>query len=138
MAFDVVSALTEKRVELASQIEVTERKLREMQEELRHLDATIILFDPAISFEQTPARRQALSPVKDLYRYVLDTLRTAGNPMSSREIALAIMARLGRPASELDTLDTAIYVYAKKQKGRLLERVGVSRPARWRVRVEVE
>ncbi len=106
MAFDVVSALTEKRVELASQIEVTERKLREMQEELRHLDATIILFDPTISFERTPARRQqALSPVKDLYRYVLDTLRTAGNPMSSREIALAIMSRLGRPASELDALE---------------------------------
>lgn len=140
MAFSVVAALAEKRAELAGQIEAAERRLRTMHESLVHLDATLRLFDPSFRPESVKARRPstALPVIADLYRYVLDALRMAPGPLSSREIARAVMERLAVPASSLEAVDKAVSAYVRRQEGRLLERAGDGRPARWLVRVDVE
>ena len=140
MTSHVVSALAEKRAELAGQIEAAERRLRIMHQSLAHLDATLRLFDPTFRPEQIRAKRPptALPVIPELYRHVLDALRLAPEPLSSREIARTVMERLAVPAEALEAVDKAVSAYVRRQDGRLLERVGHERPARWRVRVESE
>lgn len=130
----------DKRAELAGQIEAAERRLRATHESLVHLDATLRLFDPSFRPERVKARRppSVLPVIPGLYRYVLDALRMAPEPLSSREMARAVMERLAVPSSSLEAVDKAVSVYVRRQEGRLLERMGDGRPARWRVRAEVE
>ena len=140
MVSHVVSALVEKRAELSGRIAAAERQLRTMYEALAHLDATLLLLDPTLRPERIRAKRPptALPVIPDLYRYVLDALRMAAEPLSSREVARAVMERLAVPVTALEAVDKAVSAYLRRNEGRLGERVGDSRPARWWVRVEIE
>ena len=44
----VVSALRDKRAELAGEVEITTRKLQALRAALRSLDETLCLFDPSV------------------------------------------------------------------------------------------
>jgi hypothetical protein len=91
----VLSGLLAKRAELAGKIETVQTELRQLIIDLDSLDATIRLFDPEIDLEQIrpkplPARNQAFRG--ELARVVLGTLRKAGRPLPTHEIALHVMA----------------------------------------------
>src|ERR1700726_3581016 len=97
----VISGLIAKRAELAGRIEAAQAELRQMLIDLDSLDATIRLFDPEIDLVEIkpqPARNQAFRG--EVSRIVLGTLRKAGKPLPTYEIALHVMASRG-----LNTVD---------------------------------
>src|SRR5216684_1208413 len=89
-----VTGLVKRRAELAGQIEATHDQLRQMVANPEHLDATILQFDP--TYEVQAIRPRAFRPPKDwarrgeMTRIVLDILRQAAEPMTTRDIAFEL------------------------------------------------
>jgi hypothetical protein len=85
-----VAGLLEKRAELVKAQADLETELRAITCDIDHLDGAILLFDPG----QVPAvRKRFLTDHKarsgQMHRFVLEALRTATGPVTSRQIAEA-------------------------------------------------
>ena len=95
----VVNGLVEKRAELAGEIKAAEKNLHVMRESLSHLDATIRLLAPEVQLSRISAkrryRRSNLFEHGELSRSVRETLRDAKAPLSSRDIAIAVLTPRG-------------------------------------------
>jgi hypothetical protein len=123
----IMAALVRKRAELAGEIENTHAALKRMIGELEHLDSTLRLFDPDIDI---PAiRPKAFRPPADwahrgeMTRMVLDILRQAAEPMTTRDIAFQLMVERA-----LDNNDRRLLNLMDKRVGVALryQRVAVS------------
>lgn len=102
----VVSALKEKRIKLATEIEGLQAELRQKVIALDHVEATLKLFDPDTDFAALGPRKvpQVLSDIHgDTGRVILDTLRTATAPLSTSKVCEAVMKARG-----LDTDDKGL------------------------------
>ena len=102
----VVSALKEKRIQVASQIEALQGQLRKAVIDLDHVEASLKLFDPDIDLAALSPRKVA--PVLydhkgDTGRVILDTLRSSMRPLSTAQVCEAVMK-----ARNLDTNDRAL------------------------------
>lgn len=98
---NTVAGLNAKRKELVKLRAELEREVRKITCDLDHLDAAIALFDPA----NTPAavKRYAVkhrAKKGQLKRFVLEFLRAAEGPVTSREITEAWIADRGLRADE--------------------------------------
>jgi hypothetical protein len=107
----VITALVRKRAELAGDIENGQKAVQRMIGELEGLDATIRLFDPDYRVEAI--RPKAFRPPDDwskrgeMTRIVLDILRQAAEPLTSRDIAVQLVAeRALEPTDKLLRLMT--------------------------------
>lgn len=86
----VITALVRKRAELAGEIEATHKRLSEMIASLEKLDDTIQIFDPDYKVEGI--RPKAFRPPSDwskrgeMSKAILNVLRTASEPLTTREI----------------------------------------------------
>jgi hypothetical protein len=93
----VLTGLVKRRAELAGEIEATHDRLRKLIADLEHLDATILQFEPAYELDKIKPR--AFRPPADwahrgeMTRLVLDILRQAAEPMTTRDVAYELMAR---------------------------------------------
>jgi len=95
----VLSGLVAKRGELAGEVERHRGELHRLAEALSHVDATIRMFDPsyavgAIAARTRGSRHQCFGP-GECQRLVLEVLRDAIEPLSSRALAQAVAARKG-------------------------------------------
>jgi len=102
----VVSALKEKRIKLATEIERLREELRRRMIDLDHCEATLKLFDPTVQISELGPRKmpQVLADIHgDTGRVILDTLRTATAPLPTTKICETIMKARG-----LDTDDKAL------------------------------
>jgi hypothetical protein len=102
----VVSALKEKRIQVASQIESLQGQLRQATIDLDHVEASLRLFDPDVDLAALSPRKVA--PVLydhkgDTGRVILDTLRESMRPLSTAQVCEAVMK-----ARNLDTNDKAL------------------------------
>ena len=104
----VVSALANKRAEIAGMIARTQQQLGQFRADLVHLDATIRLFAPAMDPETIPPKRIRQSDFwfepGGLSRRVLDALRRAGAPIRAPDLVRAVMIDTG-----LDPADRASF-----------------------------
>jgi hypothetical protein len=105
----VVSALANKRAEIAGMIARAQQQLGQFRADLVHLDATIRLFTPAMEPETIPPKRIRQSDLwfepGGLSRRVLDALRRAGAPIRAPDLVRAVMIDTG-----LDPADRASFV----------------------------
>src|SRR5882672_238320 len=89
-----LAALKDRRATMAGEIKSLKDKLAYRQEQLGHLDATILILDPSFPVESIrPKRPRRVKLFKhgELGRMILDTLRRAnGKALSNQEIAKAI------------------------------------------------
>ena len=103
----VVSALVAKRSEVAGLIVDLERKAAQQRADLVHVDAVLRLYAPELGADCIPSkavrRRNGWFKQGELVRMVLDTLRVALAPMSSKEIAAAVMVRHGLDPADMHT-----------------------------------
>jgi hypothetical protein len=102
----VVSALKEKRMHVAGQIESLQAQLRQATIDLDHVEAALRLFDPDVEMAALPPRKVApvLYDTKgDTGRVILETLRTATRPLTTAQVCEAVMVARG-----LDTNDKAL------------------------------
>lgn len=112
---NTVAGLNAKRKELVKLRAELEREVRKITCDLDHLDAAIALFDPA----NTPAavKRYAVkhrAKKGQLKRFVLEFLRAAEGPVTSRDITEAWIADRGLRADE------ATFVILRKRVGACL------------------
>ena len=105
----VVSALVNKRAEIAGMITRTEQQLGQFRADLVHLDATIRLFAPRMEPKTIPAKRIRQSDLwfeqGELSRRILDALRRAGEPIRAPDLVRAVMIDKG-----LDPADRPSFV----------------------------
>ena len=91
----VVTGLVAKRAELAGELERTHDRLRQLVNDLEHLDATLRLVAPDMVVEAI--RPKAFRPPDDwskrgqMSRLVLSILRQSKEPLTSREIAAQML-----------------------------------------------
>ena len=108
----VVSALTNKRAEIAGMIARAQQQIGQFRADLAHVDATIRLFAPAMEPETIPARRIRQSDLRfepgGLSRRVLDALRRAGAPIRAPDLVRAVMIENG-----LDPADRADFAHVQ-------------------------
>ena len=135
------AALIRKRAELAGEIEATSSQLAQMRANLVHLDAVLRLLDPdAVPAEIAPKRqvtRCAWFGQGELPRLVLDALRQAPEPITTRDVAKGVMEQRGMPEGDRVTfllVEKRVDRYLRRQEGRLVERVALgARSVGWRI-----
>ncbi len=91
----VLTGLVKKRAELAGDIENAQVALQQMIRDLESLDATIRLFDA--DYQVEAIRPKTFRPPSDwskrgqMTRIILDVLRQATEPLTTRDIAFQLM-----------------------------------------------
>jgi hypothetical protein len=102
-----VSALVNKRAEIAGMIARTEQQLGQFRADLVHLDATIRLFAAGREPQTIPAKRIRQSDLwfeqGELSRRVLDALRRAGEPIRAPDLVKAVMIDKGLDPADRPT-----------------------------------
>jgi hypothetical protein len=100
----VISALRDKRSELAGIVSRLEHQLLAHRASLTHVDATMLLFDPDSRPQEIRPRRQRarnswFRPGECL-RLIYDVLRDAPQPVATRELTERIMQVKAIPATD--------------------------------------
>jgi hypothetical protein len=92
----------------AGEIRLAEERLDQLRADVLHLDAAIRTIDPSYHIHAiaSKVRRQRREWFVDgeFLRMVLETLRKAPEPLTAREIAVALMERKGFDASDAATV----------------------------------
>lgn len=134
-----LAALKRKRATFAGEIVDYKKKIKWREEQLKHIDATIRVFEPEFDVETIPAsrpqKRVKLFRQGELGRMLLDALRKADRPLSSREIADAVMQAMGHTEKSLPALAQRVrsnLSYHEKQTGRVVK-VGKGVNAKWKL-----
>ncbi len=100
-----LAALARKRAELDGEIMALGQRIERLRADLAHLDAALLIMDPAADPEairpkRPPGKSSGWFGRGELQRLALDTIRTAGAPVGCREIAKAVMGRRGLDAGD--------------------------------------
>ena len=104
----MITGLAKARAALATDIAETQERLRKLAADLAHIDATLRIVAPDFQIESAgPVFRPPSDWSKrgQMSRVMLDILRTARNPMTSREIAAQMIVERGLVA-DADVLNT--------------------------------
>ena len=100
----VISALSNKRAELAGIVNQLERQLAQQQANLAHLDATMRLFDPNIRPNRIrpkqPRARSVWFRPGECLRLIYDELREAAQPMTTHQLAERIIRVKALPIAD--------------------------------------
>ena len=100
----IISALWNKRAELAGTLRQLEQQLVQRREDLAHLDATMRLFDPNVRPKDIRPRRPRVRNVwfrpGECLRLIYDERREAPQPVTTRDLAERIMRVKAIPAAD--------------------------------------
>lgn len=121
----MVEGLAKKRAEIAGKIENMHDDLRALSNALEHIDATLALVAPDLKLGaikpkvfRPPAH---WSKRGEMTRMVLTILRTARNPMTTREIGERMLVERGIPTSaemlEMMTRRVACVLREQRRRG---------------------
>jgi hypothetical protein len=123
----VISGLAKKRDEFVQTIARKRHEIRDAKAAIEKIDAVLEMFDPA-------AQKRSETLRSGLTRTILETLRAAPTPMTSREIAAAVAERRGEPERARAYLSRTENVLYKQRLRGVLEQVDVGKRAKgWRV-----
>jgi hypothetical protein len=139
----VVSALRLKRAEISGHIHDLEKRIGRQRANLTNLDATIKLFSPGTNPDaippKRPYRRTRYFASNELSRLTQDALRTASGPLTSAEIAAAVMQAKGLPLDDAAFKEIvavrALTVLRRLAKRGAVVKHGTSRDAKWALNV---
>jgi hypothetical protein len=133
----IIAGLRAKRVEIAALVHDTEKKLAKLRGNLANLDAAINILTPGHPDAPPPRRAYRQTRYfarKELSRLVQDSLRTAGRPVTARDLALAAITAKGLPESAAETVtDMVLTVLRALTKRGDVAKAGTSRDAKWAV-----
>lgn len=135
----VISALRAKRTEISGHIHDLEKRIARQRANLANLDATILLFSPGANPDAIPAkrpyRRTRYFGRNELSRLMQDTLRTASGPLTSAEVAVAVMQANGMPCDDARLKEIvasrALTVLRGLAKRGIVAKSGTGRNVQW-------
>lgn len=114
----VVHGLIEQRALTVGKIAAAQDQIAQMMADLDALDRAIRIFDPAIDLEELPMKRVPPPNAAfrgEIQRFLLHTLRTASVPMTTHQLASAIME-----ARKLNAADKALFRTISQRTGHSL------------------
>jgi hypothetical protein len=137
----VISALSRKRAELAGEVEALAARCDQLRADLAHLDAAVRIMCPDAEPELIRPKRPSRKGCdwfgrQELPRVILGSLRASEQPLSSEEIARAVMTCKGLVAADnaaLQRVTGMVKAALHRRQGRIVERVGNGRDVRWRI-----
>lgn len=100
--------MVRKRAELDGELEQQQRRVRDLQQAIDHVDAVLLLLKPDIKIDEiAPRRPRPPHPAAsgEITGIVVDCLREAEEPLTSRELARAVIER-----RDLDTADVKLEI----------------------------
>ncbi|MDD5277863.1 MAG: hypothetical protein PHR16_17540, partial [Methylovulum sp.] len=116
----VISALTAKRSELAGLVAHHRKEMIRFSEEVKTIDATIKLFEPDYRIQTIKTKRHQKKndffKHGEAHRLILDILREAGKPLSTNDIAQAVMSVKGIECGHEKALQASILTILHRQK----------------------
>lgn len=135
-----VAALKDRRATMAGEIERFKQGIRDREEQLAHLDATLRILDPSYRADTIAPKR--IRQVKlfgqgELNRLILDAMRRAdGKPLTVPQIADAIIAAKGYGHEAKHALIRRVranlsYLLRHRQA---VDKIGNRLSARWRLK----
>lgn len=138
----LVLGLVKKRAELAGDIERTHERLRQLVNDLDHIDGTLRIVAPDMELEAI--RPKAFRPPDDwarrgqMSRLVLSILRTAKEPLTTREIAAQMLLERAMDAEDQRMLRTmtkrvGVALRDQRDKGRAASVDGPGQFQLWRI-----
>ena len=136
----VVSALRDKRSELAGLIEHLERRIGQHRADLIHVDAVIRLYAPEVEPETIPAKpvreRNSWFRAGECVRLACDLLREASEPLPTGTIITDLMLKKGIPEGDARIRDLIqrTVLGALGRAGTMIERVMVGSAVCWRIK----
>lgn len=115
---NAISALKDKRGEIAGRVDALQDQLRQALIDLDHVDSTILLFDPdavldEIKAKPMPPRHHAFKG--QVTRAILDMLRKSASPMDNTAITARLMEE-----RELNLADKRLVKTIQKRVGAAL------------------
>lgn len=125
----VVSALTTMHAEMAGQIQHHEREARRISIDQSHVAATLKLLEPAIDLRTIRAKphqeRSVIFRPGEAPRAILDVLRVAAGPLTSREMVERILAdrNIEATAERIDSVQKSLLTAIKGLEAKKLVRV---------------
>src|SRR6202023_675060 len=135
----VTSALRRKRAEISGHIHDIEKRIARQRANLANLDATIKLFSPGTNPDAIPPkrvyRRTRYFAHNELSRLTQDAMRTASRPLTSAEIAAAVMQAKDMAANDAAfkeiIAERVLTVLRRLAKRGAVAKSGTSRDAKW-------
>jgi len=115
---NVISALKEKRGQIAGRVDALQDQLRQALIDLDHVDCTILLFDPDAELDEIktkpmPPRHHAFKG--QVTRAILDMLRSSSSPLDGLSITKRLMEE-----RELNLADKRLVKTIQKRVGAAL------------------
>ena len=141
MSEHVIPVLRSKRAEISGRILDLEKRIARFRADLANIDAAIRILSPSSEPGAIPPKR-AYKRTKyfarnELARMALDLMRKAQEPLSGREIAVAIMKAKGLAMGDdrlcATVTDMLLVALRSLEKRHAIVKTGVSRNARWAI-----
>ncbi len=137
----VVSALRDKRAEISGVIEDMERWIAQHRADLVHVDAVLRLYVPDLGPEsiapKVVRKRNDWFRAGELSRMVLDILRIAPVPLTTRDISGQVMERRGLDAGDNRTVKLVMKLVnnaVTRHAAELVDKVVEGKAVTWRIR----
>ncbi len=134
-----INTLERLHSELGGQILENKTEAARLADQMRHVEAVIKMLDPTFNLRRIAVKRRKPNPWfkrGTVYRRAVDTLRTATEPLTAREIAerVLVAAKIASPKrAAVADLTGSILASLRNHKGRGVERVNEGSPARWKL-----
>jgi hypothetical protein len=136
-----ISALKRLHAEFGRTMNETRREAKRITESMKQIEAVLKMLEPGFDLRAVVGHRRpkSVTPYRrgTVFRAVLDALREADHPLTSREMAEALLARAGiaNPSYEqVRAMWGSIHSAIRAHQGKTIVRVGDTLPMRWRVR----
>jgi hypothetical protein len=130
-----VGALVKLHAHLGGQLLENRKQAKRITDEMKHVEAVIRMFQPGYDVRRIAVKRRKRNPIfrrGTLLRHALDVLRAAEGPLTTREIALAMLAAQGVAEPDNPTVrNIAGSVKASLRHHKGVAIVGEGMPARW-------
>ena len=134
-----LAALKDMRAGFAGEIIDFKKKIKWREDQIRHIDATIEVFEPDFDVDSVrpkrPRKRVKLFKQGELSRMILDALRRAGKPIKTYDVVTAVMEEMGHGENSRSALAQRVrgnLAYHEKQANNIIK-VGEGRETRWRL-----
>jgi len=117
----VVHGLIDKRAETVGRIQACRDQMAQLMADLDSLDRSIRIFEPDIDLEELPMKRVPPPNAAfrgEVQRFLLHTLRQAPSPMTTHQLATAIME-----ARKLNSADKGLHKQISQRTGHSLSKL---------------
>lgn len=134
-----IHTLTQLHAELAGKIDSNRKSGDKLRMQMMQVEAVIKMLRPDFPINRiAPKRRNTGNPWfkrGTLYRGALDVLRTAGKPLTAREMAAALLdGKTPAPTRQQEKdIQAAILAAMRDHAGKGVVQAGDDRPARWKL-----